>query len=70
MTTPLEDTENRPYITTAHGPSGYFAALMAWSSREGGYTISQAGPTRSKKRNKIEKAAKLWAESAHLEYRK
>lgn len=62
---------NKPYITTMHGGSGWFAVLMSYYEDIKGYDVTTTGIGRFATKADAIKEAKYWvkAEDFELEYR-
>ena len=63
--------DKRPYITTTHGMSGYFAILVSWyEDEEGGmWDITQSGIGRYGKFEDAVREGKEWAAAEELEFK-
>jgi hypothetical protein len=63
-------TEKKPFITTTHGMSGYFAVMMWWNDDLGGFWEPyETGVGRYNTKEEAEQEAISWAESIEMEYK-
>lgn len=70
MTDVLEKTSKKPFITTTHAISGYFAVCIWWNTdMDGFWEPWNTGIGRYATKEEAVTEAKQWAKAEELEYR-